>query len=284
MNVIGIGKAGCGISNYLSKYDTYNTYQVDTADNNYKNFVEVSPRKNHQEYEENYEPVGVSSCTGSTTVILCGASAISGIVLRVLQELNNSDTKILYIKPRDLETSQLQKTRHKITNQILQQYARSERLGEFMIVDNTLVESLITEISLVDFWSPINQIIGDTFHMINVLANTEPLLKSSNEVPNTAKISTFSLVDFENSDEKMFYDMEHPRAKNYYFALGEEYIKSNKDLLPKIRSFVSERSTEKCDCAYQIHRTEYEQNYVYGYHCATFVQEQDKKLFTSEST
>ena len=284
MNVIGIGKAGCGISNYLSKYDTYNTYQVDTADNNYKNFVEVSPRKNHQEYEENYEPVGVSSYTGSTTVILCGASAISGIVLRVLQELNNSDTKILYIKPRDLETSQLQKTRHKITNQILQQYARSERLGEFMIVDNTLVESLITEISLVDFWSPINQIIGDTFHMINVLANTEPLLKSSNEVPNTAKISTFSLVDFENSDEKMFYDMEHPRAKNYYFALGEEYIKSNKDLLPKIRSFVSERSTEKCDCAYQIHRTEYEQNYVYGYHCATFVQEQDKKLFTSEST
>tara|TARA_Y100000310_G_C20640426_1_gene793599 strand:+ start:362 stop:1216 length:855 start_codon:yes stop_codon:yes gene_type:complete len=282
MNIVGIGKAGCSISNYLSKYDTYNTYQVDVCNNDYKNFIEVTPRKSHQEYEENYEPIGVSLCDGPTTIILSGAGAISGTALRVLQELGSASTKVLYIKPRALETSQLQKTRHKITNQILQQYARSDRLGEVMMIDNALVESLVSEISLVDFWSPINQIIGDTFHMINVLSNTEPLLKSSYEIPGTAKISTLSLVDLEHSDEKMFYDLEHPRAKNYYFALGEEYIKNNKDLLPQVRSFVADRSTEKCDCAYQIHRTEYEQNYVYGYHYATFVQEQDKKLFTPE--
>lgn len=281
MNIVGIGQAGCGISNYLSKYDTYNTYQVDVSDNGYKNFVEVIPRKSHQEYEENYELIGVSSCDEPSTIILSGAGAISGIVLRVLQELDGLNTRVLYIKPRELETSQLQKTHHKITNQILQQYARSGRLGEFTIVDNTLIEPLIAELSLVDYWSPINQIIGDTLHMINVLSNNEPLLKSGNSAPATAKISTLSLVDFENSDETMFYNLRYPRTKNYYFALGEEYIKSNKDLLSRVRSFIAARETEKCDCAYEIHQTEYEQNYVYGYHCATLIQEQDKKLFTS---
>ena len=176
--------------------------------------------------------------------------------------------------------SKVQKTRHKIVNQVLQQYCRSNKLGEMTIIDNSKVEDLISEISLNDYWPPINQMIGDTLHMINFFKSSEALIKSNNEIPKTAVISTFSLVDFKNLDEKSLYDLAFPRAKSYYFVLGSQFIKDNKGILTDVREFVSSRQTEKCDCSYEIHQTEYEQNYVYGYHYASFIQDEEEKLFT----
>ncbi len=39
MNIVGIGEAGCRISHYLSRYDAYKTFQVDTKNKRYKNFL-----------------------------------------------------------------------------------------------------------------------------------------------------------------------------------------------------------------------------------------------------
>ena len=149
-----------------------------------------------------------------------------------------------------------------------------------MIIDNERAESLANP-TVVNYWGPINQLIANTYHMVNVFRNTEPLLRSKNKIPSTSRISTLSLIDFENSTEEMLYDIQASRAKSYYFALGEEYIKDNKDLLVDVRKFISSRQ-DNCDCAYAIYQTAYEQNYSYGYHYATLIQEQDKNIFTSE--
>ena len=279
MNIVGIGSAGCRISNYLAKHEVYETYQIDVEDSGYKNFIPVVKRASHEEYENTYKELDVSNISGPTTVILSGAGKISGIVLRVLQQLNeNSQISVLYVKPRTSEMSSLQATRHKVCNQVLQQYARSRMIERIIMIDNEKVESIIPNIEIEDFWSPINMLIAETFHMINVLTNTEPLLKSSNMVPKTAKISTFSVIDFENNKEELFYDVEHTRAKNFYLALGDEYIQNNKNLLNEVRAFTSEKQTETCDSAYAIYKTDYDQNYVYGVHHASFIQEQNLDL------
>jgi len=280
MNIIGLGSSGCRISQYLKRYDAYKTYQVDTKNDGYSNFFKVKKQKDHEAYERQYTKLNMKLSSDETMLILSGAGKISGMVLRILQEIDRGDVRVLYIKPRDADMSKAQKTRHKIVNQVLQQYCRSNRLKEVTIIDNSKVEELISDISLDDYWTPINQMIGDTFHMIDFLKSSEALLKSSNEIPKTAVISTFSLVDFKNLDEKHLYDLAYPRAKSYYFALGAQFIKENKSILTDVRQFPSSRQTEKCDCSYEIHQTEYEQNYVYGYHYASFIQDQEEKLFT----
>jgi|GEM_PF-3498521 len=280
MNVVGLGSAGCRIAQCLSKYGVYNIYQVDNIDDGYENFLPMKEQENHEDYEKNYEKLNLD-IEGPATLILCGAGKITGATLRILQELRNSKVKILYIKPRTSDTSDIQKIRHKLVNQILQELTRSGLLEEFLIVDNERIEKIANP-TIIDYWNPINQLIADTFHMVNVFRNTEPLLKSNNKVPNTSRITTFSLVNFEESSEEMFYDLQTPRAKSYYFALSENYIKENRNLLPDVREFISSRQEENCDYAYSIFQTAYDQNYAYGYHYATLIQEQDKNLFTSE--
>lgn len=283
MNVIGLGEAGCKISNYLSKYSDYQTFQIDVKNKKYKNFIKIKSHKDHESYEEHYKPLKIDIVEESDTVlVLCGAGTVSGAVLRILEQLNNNNVKILYIRPRLSELSSVQKTRHKIVNQVLQEYCRSAKLKEMTIVDNSLIESLLSEIPLDNYWAPINQLIGDTFHMINFFKKSSPLLKSSNAIPKTAMVSTYSLIDFSKMDEKKLYNLSFPRAKSYYFGLGKQFIKENKDILTQVRKFISLSEDENCDCSYEIHQTDYEENYVYGYHHASFIQDQDKNLFTDE--
>ena len=279
MNVVGIGSAGCKISNYLSKYDVYNTFQIDTQDEGYKNFIQIPAYSGHEEYENHYTDIDLGKIDDPTTFILSGAGSISGIILRLMQQASEApEINILYIKPRTSEMSSLQNTRHKICNQVLQQYARSNMIKTMIMIDNEKVESIISDIELDNYWEPINMLIAESFHMINVLKNTEPLLKSSNMVPQTAKISTFSVVDFESNKEEVLYDLQYPRAKSFYLALSESFMKDNKSLLRDVRTFVADQQTEDCDCAYAIFKTDYQQNYVYGVHHASFIQEQNLDL------
>ena len=279
MNIIGIGQAGCKISNYLSRYDVYKTYQIDTRDDNYKNFVSVKPQASHEDYESNYASLKLGKMTGDTMVVLSGAGCISGIILRLLQQIGDSGKiSVLYIKPRTSDMSTLQSVHHKICNQVLQQYARSNMISSITMVDNGMVETIVSGIEIDNYWDPINQLIGDTLHMINVLHNTEPLLKSNNQVPDPAVIKTLSVIDFENKKEEMFYNLEYPRAKNFYLALRESFLKNNKSLLSEVREFTEEQQEEQCDCAYAIYKTDYDQNYVYGVHHASLIQEQNLDL------
>tara|TARA_Y100000310_G_scaffold149552_1_gene148908 strand:+ start:8471 stop:9310 length:840 start_codon:yes stop_codon:yes gene_type:complete len=279
MNVIGVGQAGCKISNYLSSYSVYDTYQIDVEDDDYKNFVPVKPQADHEKYENGYTNLKLGKLAGETTIILCGAGCISGIILRLLEQISSkAEVDILYIKPRESEMSSLQTLQHKVCSQVLQQYVRSNMIKSIVLVDNEKIETIVPGVEIDNYWQPINCFIGDTFHMINVLQNTEALLKSSNQVPATAKIKTLSVVNLEEKKEEVFYDLEYPRAKNFYFALSEEYMKDNKELLSEVRGYVADQQTEKCDTAYAIYKTDYEQNYVYGIHHATFVQEQNLDL------
>ena len=161
---------------------------------------------------------------------------------------------------------------------MFQEYARSDLFKRVYLLDNQKISDIMGPVPIMKHWDSLNNLIVSTYHMINVLQNTEALLKSSNQVPATAKIKTLSVVNLEEKKEEVFYDLEYPRAKNFYFALSEEYMKDNKELLSEVRGYVADQQTEKCDTAYAIYKTDYEQNYVYGIHHATFVQEQNLDL------
>jgi len=276
MNVIGVGKTGCAVAKELSKHTQYDVYYVDASNQKkYENFSKVKEQDSHEAYENNYRKIGFKDLSiSSTTVIFSGAGKIAGLILRLLEQLKGHDLTVLYIKPDRSLLSEDSVMREKIVSGILQQYARSSLLKNICIVSNEQVERVLEHVSIADYWKDINATIASTFHMLNVFDNTEPLLSTMSEPKETSKISTMGVVSYKSLDEKLFYELQKPRLKKYFFGISEKTLESEKDLLDKIRSYVKGKSEERCVACFAIYSTGYDQDYVYVSQHASFIQEE----------
>ena len=54
-------------------------------------------------------------------------------------------------------------------------------------------------------------------------------------VRNSARMSTFSLLNYETGEEKLFFDLDIPREKRYYYGVPEKTLQTDGTLLKKIR-------------------------------------------------
>lgn len=274
MNVLGIGHAGCQIAKYFSNLSQYRVFSVDTEDDGYENFIKVKRQNSHEDYEKNYSPLKLKNCKGETLVVLSGAGKISGLALRLLNQLKDNDIYILYIKPNKEDMSQQATLRHRTTIGVLQQYARSDVFKRMYVIDNEIVESVADGASIQNYWQEINNIIASTFHMLKVFENTEPLLNTTPTPPITSKIATYGVVNYDSFKEKAFYGLQGTRCKKYFFGINSASLEQDKGLLKKIRSFVGKESDEKIDAGFAIYSTDYEKNYVYCEHYTTLIQEE----------
>lgn len=275
MNLVGLGNAGCQVVKCLENYPQYKTFCVDTENQGYRKFVSVELQKNHEEYEKNYKRLNLRGLKGHTTVVLNGSGNISGIALRLLEQIKKHKTDVLYIKSDEQTLTAEAKMKEKIVFSVLQQYARSNMINRMWIVDNKNVESILENVSIKNYWQNINNLISNTFHMYNVFINTEPLLTTKAQPTETCRIGTFGVVNFENSNERLFYDLEYARFVNYFYNINEQTMENEGNILSKIREEVSKKSSEETHVAFSIYPTTYDQNYVYSSHVASFIQEQN---------
>lgn len=275
MNVIGIGTPGCQLANCLKKYQQYNVFSIDTENKDYSKYRSVGLQNSHEDYEKNYKKINFRGCTGEVLLVLSGASQISGITLRVLEQLKNKKIDIMYIKCDEAMLSKQAQISDKVTFFVLQEYARSNKINNMFIVSNKNIESVLGDsINLQNYWQQINEVIASTFHMYNVFQNTEPLLTSRIDVPETAKMISLGVVNFETGKEKLFYNLQYPRVKNYFYGVNNETLENNKNLLHDIRKNTLSED-ENVDSGFSIFSTDYEQNYVYSAQFASYIQEQN---------
>jgi len=277
LNIIGIGKPGCSITSRLEQHSQYNTFYIDSANNKrYKNFSKVKEQRDHEDYETNYRKIRFKNMSEkTTTVVLSGSGKISGIILRLLEQLSDHSLSVVYIKPDLTLLDETSRMREKIVFGILQQYARSGLLENIQIISNEAVEQALKSVSIADYWEDINDVIASTFHMLNVFDNTEPLLTTIAEEKATTRISTIGVVAYDSLDEKSFYNLHAPRLKKYFFGISQDTLSKEKDLLHNIRSYVKGKSGEKCLACFAIYSTDYNENYVYVSHHASLIQEEN---------
>lgn len=277
MNIIGLGSAGCKIAKHFENFPQYDVFFIDTEnENKEKNFIEVKKQETHEEYESNYKQINIKKIKGDTTVILAGTGKISGIILRLLEQLKNRDLSVLYIKP-DLSTaSPIAKARERVVFGVLQQYSRSSLVSNLCIVSNSAVEQVLDNVSVSTYWQDINNVISSTYNMLNVFENTEPVLNTLSNPGPTSKIATLGVIGYKSLEEKLFYDLQKPRLKKYFFGISEKTLKEEKDLLQKIRTYIATRTEDKCTACFAIYSTNYEQDYVYTVQYASLIQEEEK--------
>ena len=270
MNIVGLGNAGCQIAKNFQNYEQYKVFCIDVEDKGYSTFLPLEYQNSHEDYEKNYKTLDLEECAGETTFIVCGTGNVSGCSLRVLEQLADLAVTIIYIKPDAAELSNEQKLKDKVTFNVIQHYTRSTLFEDMYIVSNSKVESALDTILIKTYWKDINNIISSTYHMLNVFKNTEPLLSPK---PATARIGTLGFVNYETNKEKLFYDIQFPRSKNYFYGINEKTLEEDKGTLHNIREFTKQKASEKIAVSFSIFSTLYENNHIYATCYASFIQE-----------
>ena len=282
MIVVGMGKAGCNIAKAFSKFPQYTTYGIDTdpeAD------ITIRAKKSHEDYDANFPDLRkkLKFKNEDVVVVLAGAGKISGGILRLLEQLKNNRTTVLYIEGDLSIMSEVQKKQERIVNNVLQEYARSGILEQMVLVSNAYLERSIGDMSIIGYYDTLNQAIVNIIHMINVFRHSEPVIGNFITPSEVTRICTVGVVDIENDDErrhkeKWFYPLTHVKDVVYYYGIGEDDLKNDGTLFRKISNFVKSRLDETKNVSYGVFKTGYEQKYCYCMRFTSMVQYIDELL------
>ena len=265
MNIIGLGDCGCRIAKEFSKYPQYTSWCINTDGEWGENFLKIKKQKSHEDYEKKPPRVKkfFSGMKGDVLFVLGGSGTISGASLRILEQIKKNRISILYIKP-DIELlSGVKKLQERVVYNVLQEYARSAVFERMYIVENTSVEDIAGEVPIIGYNDLINSIIVSNFHMINVFQNSKPVVSTSSDPIGHARISTIGMLDMKEKKENMFFSLDIPIEKCYYYGINEEKLRSDGKLLRNITDQVKEKTSDKVKVSYAIHSTSYKEDYVY---------------------
>ena len=88
-----------------------------------------------------------------------------------------------------------------------------------------------------------------------------------------------SLVSYDTGEEKMFFDLDIPRDKCYYYGVPEEMLKNDGTLMKKISEQLKVlKQYDKIRVSYGIYSTSYDAPYVYGLLNSSVVQNKNFRL------
>jgi len=115
--------------------------------------------------------------------------------------------------------------------------------------------------------------------MVNVFNHSKSEIDTFDEILDVARISTFSMVSYENNEEKVFFDLDIPRQKCYYYGMPEELLKSDGSLMKNISEQLKIlKQYDKIKVSYGIYSTNYDVPYVYGLLNSSVVQNNNFRL------
>ncbi len=100
-------------------------------------------------------------------------------------------------------------------------------------------------------------------------------MSTFSSVHNAAKIQTLGFVDFKTGEEKLFYDLQFPRHRLYYYAIEDKKLKTEGNLLSRIKKQMKGVASDRCAANYSIYSTQYKENYCYVELFSSFIQEQN---------
>ena len=273
--IIGLGKGGCNIAKNFEQYPQYNTICIDTEDAGYANFLRLPKQDSHEDYEADYTALDLGDCGDHVGFFCVGAGRISGAALRILEQIKDKKVWVYFLKSTPSELTEKARLRERATFFILQEFARCDMMDRIFLIDNEQVAQHLQDVSIMDYWRKINDTICSTVHMVNYFKHTEGVLSTFFTPPSMAKISTLGVVDVESGEEKLFYDLQFPRHRLYYYAINDDNLRRDSKLLPRIKQHMEEKTTENCVSNYSIYGTDYQENYCYVELFSSFVQEQD---------
>ena len=271
MRIVGLGRAGCNVTKAFSKFPQYQTYTIDTHESA---DITIRKKNTHEEYDENFPNLKrkLRFTNDDVIIIVGGSGAISGGVLRLMDQIKTNRITVMYIQPDLALASEVQKMQERIVRNVLQEYARSGAIERIYLFDNQMIERGVGETPIMGYYDILNQAIVNTMHMINIFNNTEPVIGNFIQPSELSRIATIGILDVEEEKEKWFFDLTNPRDVVYYYGIHEEVLKEDGMLFKRITDYVKSQVANGVNVSYGVFTTTYEQKYCYCIKYSSMVQ------------
>lgn len=265
--IVGLGKAGSEIANLFSEYPQYEVYKVRAGKRKgkYKNVYTIPTQDSPEAYDENCPSLKMffKNTSDDILFVVDGSEIISAASLRILESLKKKAVTILYVRP-DLDfLTGVQRLNERAVRGVLQEYARSGVFERVYLVDVPLVAATLGEVPIKSYHKMVYNAIVSTLHMINVFSHSQIIMGTAAQPSEMVRVSTFGFVDAETGKENLFFPLDFPREKSYYYAINEEKLQTDGSLLKKVKEQVLSRAHDRLKTSYAVYETKYDDDYIY---------------------
>ena len=133
-----------------------------------------------------------------------------------------------------------------------------------LLISNPQVETLLGGLSIMEYYDSLNKVIVSTIHMINYLLTAKDVFGKMSAEREVDRISTVGILNTEDGTENYLYNLNSPRQKVFLYAVKQDDLTTNKDLIKMIQQQTRTSYTgTELDISYKITTTNYESNFVY---------------------
>ena len=275
--VIGLGQAGCNIANQLKQYPQYKIIKIDTGLRKSKTSFGLKHQASPELYEEKL-PRGMIKFLQEEvmpeTLFITSCGMVSGASLSILSKIkDHTNITVMYVIPQQTELVGDKKLQNNLLFNVFQQYGRSGLFKRVYLLDNQKLSDIMGPVPIMKRWESMNNLIASTYHMINVFDHTQPVLTTTTTRINTARVATIGLLDSDNNQEKMFFDLDIPREKNYYYGVPKKQLEEDENLMEVIHQNLKQNiEHDKMKTTYSVYSTDYDKLIAYCEKSSTLIQ------------
>lgn len=265
-NIVGLGEMGSAVANEFKKYPPYTVYNIAVGDKRtYGKKTYIKEQKTAEKYEEKCPSLKnfLKNVKGDVLFIVDGAELVSATSLRILSHIKKCNITVLYIKSDSNLLSKQGEMNEGLVRGVLQEYARSAVFEKMILVDIGIIANTLTGLTVKNYHTKVREAVVSTLHMIEVFSRTKPAFGSTKLPHEAARLITVGHMDMSTGKENMFFPLDYPREKCYYYAINEEKLETDSSLLDTINTQVANATHENVDVSYGIYSTQYEGDYIY---------------------
>jgi len=272
--VIGLGKAGCAITDNFAEYSQYKTFKMDIGLESSATTFRLEQSQNIEDYEQNCPDVSkfFEGVSGDILFVVGGGGKVSVASLAILESLKHCNISVLYIKPDQDFLGSQGKIIDDLVFNVFQEYARSGVFARLYLVDNGLVERAIPPVSLKNYYFNLNEAIVSSLHMINVFNHIPSVTDTFSGLPVATRISTIGFVEPKKNVDKMFFSLDNVTDRVYYYAYNKMKLETENNLFGEIKNSLKRKMEPGVRVSYGIFETDYEQDYIYCVNHTSVVQ------------
>ena len=276
--VIGLGQAGCNIADQFKQYPQYKIIKLDEGLKKTKTSFGLKRQTSPELYEENL-PRGIvkylQEGVMSETLFITSCGMVSGAALSILSKIkDHTSITVMYIIPERTELVGDKKLQNNLLFNVFQEYARSDLFKRVYLLDNQLISDIIGPVPIMKHKNSLNTLIASTYHMVNVFDHSKPVITTTTNRYPTARISTLGILDMENNEEKLFFSLDIPREKNYYYGVPKKRLEEDETLMEAIQlNLKSNIEHDRMKTTYSVFSTDYDELIAYCEKSSTLIQQ-----------
>ena len=268
MLIVGLGTAGCNIAELFKRHDNYHVELLDEGKG-------IKKQNSVEEYDSvQYKPrkKAIKSATEGI-LFVCGSGKIAGATFRVLEGLRHVKMTVVYIYP-DLEfASNIEKRRNRVHFHVLQEYARSGKINELLLLDNKTLLEYVGHGTIYEYFKKLNNYVYTVVHTLNFCNNVKPEFGSVHERKEISNICTIGYGLLENNEEKLFFLLDNITETSYIININEDELVNDVSVLPNVKAMVKQNKDLNRETSFAIWSTEESESYYYTKHYTHFIQE-----------